>query len=187
MIVERYNEGAAKEISPCIWARIWPWPIASTYLSERLVRKKQNKGGCGSFVVYVHPLNNYSRMWLAEFSPVQHTELIDLPISCVNSIMMVFSTQLCYQRRIHERKISLRFLGIIFRVLRLEVSIYNVYITNQFQTIFARGGGSKIRLKRWLWIARRKTLETLSQIRQEFGLRWIFFRWWHFVLPSRVL
>ncbi len=37
--------------------------------------------------------------------------------------------------RIHERTISFRFLGIILRVLRLEVSIYNVYITNQFQTL----------------------------------------------------
>jgi len=27
------------------------------------------------------------------------------------------------------------------RVLRLDVSVYNVYITNQFQTTFARGGG----------------------------------------------
>ncbi len=34
-----------------------------------------------------------------------------------------------------------RFLGIILRVLRLKVSVYNVYITNQFQTTFARGGG----------------------------------------------
>ena len=41
--------------------------------------------------------------------------------------------------RIHERTISLRFLGsIILRVLRLEVSQYNVYITNQFQML---GGG----------------------------------------------
>jgi hypothetical protein len=27
------------------------------------------------------------------------------------------------------------------RVLRLEVSVYNVYIANQFQTTFARGAG----------------------------------------------
>jgi hypothetical protein len=27
------------------------------------------------------------------------------------------------------------------RVLILEVSVYNVYITNQFQTTFAQGGG----------------------------------------------
>jgi hypothetical protein len=31
-------------------------------------------------------------------------------------------------------------MGITLRVLRLEVSIYSVYITNQFQTIFAQGG-----------------------------------------------
>ncbi len=31
----------------------------------------------------------------------------------------------------------LRFLGIILGVLRLEVSVYNVYITYQFQTTFA--------------------------------------------------
>jgi hypothetical protein len=37
--------------------------------------------------------------------------------------------------------ISLRFLGIILRVLRLEVSVYNVYITNQFQTTFSKGAG----------------------------------------------
>jgi hypothetical protein len=43
--------------------------------------------------------------------------------------------------RIHERTISLRFLGINLRVLRLEVSVYNVYITNQFQTTVAGGGG----------------------------------------------
>jgi hypothetical protein len=40
------------------------------------------------------------------------------------------------------------FLGIILRIFRLEVSVYNVYITNtnQFQITFAqgRGRGSKI-------------------------------------------
>ncbi len=39
--------------------------------------------------------------------------------------------------RIHELTISLRFLGIILRVLKLEVSVYNVYIKNQFQPTFA--------------------------------------------------
>jgi hypothetical protein len=40
----------------------------------------------------------------------------------------------------------LRFLGIILRVLRLEVSVYIVYIKNQFQTTFAgwEGGGEVI-------------------------------------------
>ncbi len=43
--------------------------------------------------------------------------------------------------QIHECTVSLRFLGIILIVLRLEVSIYSVYITNLFQTTFARGEG----------------------------------------------
>ncbi len=43
--------------------------------------------------------------------------------------------------RIYESTISLRFLGIILRVLSLEVSVNNVYITNQLQTtIFAQEG-----------------------------------------------
>jgi hypothetical protein len=37
--------------------------------------------------------------------------------------------------------ISLSFLGRILRVHRLEVSVYNVYITNQFQTTFAQKEG----------------------------------------------
>jgi hypothetical protein len=45
------------------------------------------------------------------------------------------------RRRIHEHTNSLRFLDIILRVHRLEVSVYNVYITNQFPTTFARGRG----------------------------------------------
>ncbi len=35
----------------------------------------------------------------------------------------------------------MRLLGRIFGVLRLEVSGYNVYVTNQFQAAFAREGG----------------------------------------------
>jgi hypothetical protein len=42
--------------------------------------------------------------------------------------------------RIHERTISLRFLVKILRVFRLEVFVYNVYITNQFQTTFEKKG-----------------------------------------------
>jgi hypothetical protein len=41
--------------------------------------------------------------------------------------------------RIHERTISLRFLGIILRVLWPEVSAYDVCITDQFQITFAQG------------------------------------------------
>jgi hypothetical protein len=49
------------------------------------------------------------------------------------------------RRRIHERTVSLRFRGKILRVLRLEISVCNAYIANQFQTTFARGGDSFIR------------------------------------------
>ncbi len=55
------------------------------------------------------------------------------------------NTALEYRSRIHERTILLRFLGIILRVLRIEISVYNFYITNQFQTTLAGGGGDKIR------------------------------------------
>jgi hypothetical protein len=47
----------------------------------------------------------------------------------------------CTGRFEYEHTISLRFLGIILRVLRLGVFIYNVYNTNQFPTTFAGGGG----------------------------------------------
>jgi hypothetical protein len=41
---------------------------------------------------------------------------------------------------IHERTFLLRFLAIIVRVLRLEVSVHNVYITNQFQLLLLGEG-----------------------------------------------
>jgi hypothetical protein len=49
-----------------------------------------------------------------------------------------------FKSRIHERTILLRFLCIILRVFRLEAyvyCVYNVNITNQFQTTIAPGGG----------------------------------------------
>ncbi len=57
-------------------------------------------------------------------------------------------------------------LGIIWRALRLEVSEYNIYSTNKFQTTFAGGGGGWVGrgVNLWLWIARRKTLKTFVPI-----------------------
>ncbi len=69
--------------------------------------------------------------------------------------------------QIREHTISLRFLGIIFRVLRLEVSVYILYTMFTLQTSFKpllEEGGSKIRLWRGLWIARWKTLKILVPI-----------------------
>ncbi len=51
-----------------------------------------------------------------------------------------------YWSPIHESTISLKFLGIIVRVLRLEVSIYNLYITNHevFNHFLLGGGGGRV-------------------------------------------
>ncbi len=57
---------------------------------------------------------------------------------CESFLALIF-----LRSRIHESTISLRFLGIILRVLILEVSVYNAYITNELQTTFARGWGVK--------------------------------------------
>jgi hypothetical protein len=59
--------------------------------------------------------------------------------------------------RIYEHKISLKFLGIILRVFRVEVSVYSVYITNQFPATFAQGEG---RVKTVTVNSRSKTLKT---------------------------
>ncbi len=50
--------------------------------------------------------------------------------------LCIFSFLLFSVSRVHECTFSLRFLGIILWVLRLEVFVYNVYFTNQFQTTF---------------------------------------------------
>jgi hypothetical protein len=72
----------------------------------------------------------------------------------------------------HEHTISLRILGIILRVLSLEVSVYNVYITNLFQTTFAQGGRGVIKSvsKGDCEYKGGKLLRLLSNYVQEFGL-----------------
>ncbi len=60
---------------------------------------------------------------------------------------------------------SLRFLGIILRVLRVEVSVYNVNVTNPFRTTVAHaGGGGKNPLVEVTVNSNRKTLHTLVPI-----------------------
>jgi hypothetical protein len=61
-------------------------------------------------------------------------------LQILKSLFCSSSTRQTIRSRIHERSISSSFLGIILRVLRLEVSVSNVYITNQFQPTFAQGG-----------------------------------------------
>jgi hypothetical protein len=45
--------------------------------------------------------------------------------------------------RIHERLVEVS--GIILRVLRLEVSIYNVYNTSSFKSLLLNGGIKSVR------------------------------------------
>ncbi len=66
----------------------------------------------------------------------------------ISAIFFFYFKELCLclfpsRSPIHDHTISLRFLGKILRDLRLDmgVSVYNVYITNQFLTPFAQGGG----------------------------------------------
>ncbi len=53
----------------------------------------------------------------------------------------MYTVHVVHEAEFMNEQISLRLLGIILRVLRLEISVYNVYIKNQFQTTFAGGGG----------------------------------------------
>ncbi len=39
---------------------------------------------------------------------------------------------------------NIQFRNIILGVLRLEISLYNVYIKNKFQTTLAQGGGGGV-------------------------------------------
>jgi hypothetical protein len=70
------------------------------------------------------------------------------PGYCVGIVFLPLATKnvknfgIQARSRSHERKISSRFFGI--RVFRLEVSVYDVYITNQFQATFDRGRGGGV-------------------------------------------
>jgi hypothetical protein len=68
------------------------------------------------------------------FLPVFYSHFSSLYIYLLSYIRLY-----CWGR-INERTISLRSLGIILRVLQLEVSVHNVYITSQFQPTFALRG-----------------------------------------------
>ncbi len=91
---------------------------------------------------------------------------VKLRIKWLPYILYMYVWQYKSWIRIHKRTISLGFFGIILKVW-LKVCVYNVYITNQFQTTFARGEGSgvnvNVRGDRG-WIARRKTYKTFVPI-----------------------
>ncbi len=85
--------------------------------------------------------------WMYVIEWIHAYKMHEKKASCYQTILQKYLNLIViivYWSRIHERTFSLRFLGIILRVLRLEVSVYNVYISNQFQTTFAQGGGGGI-------------------------------------------
>ncbi len=78
----------------------------------------------------------YLKLWAFK----KYVAEIELPGNSSSFIYNCYAAAGPIWSRIHEQTISLRFLGII---LRLEVSVYKVYITNQFQTTSAEGGGGR--------------------------------------------
>jgi hypothetical protein len=92
-------------------------------------------------------------------------------IYTILSLLEDYSWHIVYRSQIHERTIWLRFLGIILKGLRLEVSLYNVYITNQFQTNFARGGGGGgVKPLVEVAVHRENSIDFCPNYVQEFGL-----------------
>jgi hypothetical protein len=57
------------------------------------------------------------------------TYLKTLVYTFIGKINVNAALRKLYWSQIHERTISLKFLGIILRLLRLDVSVYNAYIT----------------------------------------------------------
>jgi hypothetical protein len=64
---------------------------------------------------------------------------------------------------------SLRFLGIIL-VLRLDVSVYNVYMTNPFQTTFVEAGGGGVKSIVEVTVNSKEEIFQDYNYIQEFGL-----------------
>jgi hypothetical protein len=59
----------------------------------------------------------------------------------LNKMIRMWYNVVRYQNRIHEHTILLRFLCIILRILRLEVSKFNVY--KPVQPTLSQGGGGE--------------------------------------------
>ncbi len=76
---------------------------------------------------------------LLDFFLVLYSTLVHLPPPSDSTVSEDAGIE--PRSQIHEHTVLLKFLGLILRVLRLKVSVYNVYITNQFHTTSAWGGG----------------------------------------------
>jgi hypothetical protein len=84
-------------------------------------------------------LQNMNQFWLISHASTKKTSFFNLRkasvIRCVNTCAYFYQNILVLsvsRSRIHEHTVSLRFLGIILRVLRLEVSVNNVYTQSTY-------------------------------------------------------
>ncbi len=92
-------------------------------------------------------------------------------MQCISAIDETFPWS-----RIHYWTISLRFLGIILRVLRLQVSVYKYYFTNSFQITFfcSRGEGGNPLVEVTVNSKEENSWDVCPNYVQEFGL-WVMF------------
>jgi hypothetical protein len=142
----------------CCWFR---WQIMKT-ISDCRHLKVNLKAKCYLYYPKV-PKQNYLNFSAWRFFSICHRwctlsrEYLRQLSKKIEMAVMVYSD--AWGKLIHEKnqksKISrhcpFKIYGHNLESFRLEVSIYNVYITNQFQTTFAqgRGGGGRGRSKRW--------------------------------------
>ncbi len=94
--------------------------------------------------------------------------------------------------------LSLRFLGIILRVRRFEVSAYDVYITNQFKPLLlGRGGGGGVwsvsrgnyesqRRKIFVPINSKNSASGVCGVKRIINHRF-FYWWWSFIVIRYIL
>ncbi len=82
-------------------------------------------------------LFSYINVPIFSLQYIQDPSIDEYLVVCKETAFIIINA--VSRSRIHERTILLGFLGII--VLRLEVFVYNVYITNQFRSTFAQRGG----------------------------------------------
>jgi hypothetical protein len=113
-------------------------PVVGAYLLRRSVQWLAPTYCAGQFMCW--------RQSTAQDSSFVRRCLATVHFSCFGQLFLKTGVQQEHSgilSRIHERTISSRFLFIILIVLRLEVPFYNVYITNECRTTFARKGGGE--------------------------------------------
>ncbi len=144
------NRSQTNECGNWDWGRVIPflglhkWDFRCSAIFKTTLVKNP-----GFSIIYLQSTSSYALTSCKEDIPYTVQYLSSFLFDVVNYHVIIYWNICAYMltstsktvAKIHERTISLRFLGTILRVLRLDVSVYNVYVTNQFQTTFALGGG----------------------------------------------